>query len=972
MLQNNSTLARDMRVRLWNGTSYCLFLGVVVMLERFSGRIAIATVFIGLIFCVPGLAGAQQASSITISGTVSEASGAPVAGANVSLRGPQSYTATTDPKGAFAFSNVTQGVYTLSVGKPGYNTAVQSDIVALAGQTQTLTVHIDRLTFSSLRTIADVRASGRGSINTSPASVSVVTTQTFVNQAQPQVTRVLNQIPGMQISFPSNSTNGASPGSITVPNIRAATAYETASLIDGHPISVGQYGDNVTSFLNSFMFGGVEVIKGPGADSPVVNNAIGGTTNFRTKDPTLTPLAEMLVGVDNRGGTLSNFSYSDTVGRFGFVMDLATNHDPSALNGKRFYYDPTGGLLNGGFVDANPTATQVGNTATQIPTRFPLLACCYTLLGNYDQTAELLKARYRVSPATSLTVSYLDSQTDSDQTGNTAAVIQAQFVPGAGYTGSLKPGPYTILSPASNFFAGSYNGEHNIEPIFQAEMSTTINNDTLLARFYHASILRYQFQGASNEPTVMPGALFGTSSNANGGIAATFNGQVENLGYNDLYQEPELDKLSGGSLQYRHPLANGDLTFSADRTVSASTDYSLFSGPFYEFNLPPGTGQILTTYMLRGHFYVGRRLDLTLSNYLNTYHFTYPAGCATDCNTLGPAVNGDGVIFNNTNLTHYDPRFALVYRPNTDIALRFSAGSSIAPPFLGLLSSVPSAPTYSGGAFALESEPNPNLRPETAFGWDIGSDVRMKDRITVASADFYFTNLFNRFFAQTVDTGLVCNATTQCASSGPIPPNTPILNQTNSNISNARFEGVELTVRRNPTAGFGYTFSGALQKGYYYNLPPDFYCSVPGPGCTMDQNLNIIAGQNTNGVGIFIPGKGFSYNGNMRIPYSQGNAELYYTFHNGLYASFGETYYGNNNSLGERAFHIGYATLRYPINEHIALQLSGDNIFNAYSGIMPIYGGGIPIPLADGSSAATIGNVLGPATYRLVLMSRLP
>gem|GEM_PF-3907958 len=71
-------------------------------------------------------------------------------------------------------------------------------------------------------------------------------------------------MPGLQISFPSNSANAAAPGSITIPNIRGATAYETASLIDGHAISVGQYGDNVTTFLNSFLFSEAEVIKGPG------------------------------------------------------------------------------------------------------------------------------------------------------------------------------------------------------------------------------------------------------------------------------------------------------------------------------------------------------------------------------------------------------------------------------------------------------------------------------------------------------------------------------------------------------------------------------------------------------------------------------------------------------------------------------------------------------------------------------------
>lgn len=940
-------------------------------------RFIAAVVFVFSPFLFPTVSHAQSVPTapIAISGTVSDASGAPIAGAAVVLRGPQKYEAQTDDRGAFAFNNVAQGVYQLSITKAGYVAAEQSDITALAGQTQSLTVQMNRVTFSSLRTIASVRASGRSSINTGAASVNVVTTQNFVDQSQPQVTRVLNQVPGLQISFPSNSSNGASPGSITIPNIRSATSYETASLIDGHPISVGQYGDNVTTFLNSFLFGGIEVIKGPGAESPVVNNAIGGTTNFQTREPTLKPDAQLIFGVDNRGGTFSNFLYSNTVGKFGFVADFATNNNPSALSGKQIYFDPTGGNVPGGFVDANPASTQVGNTATSIPTQYGLVACCYTLSGNFDQTAELLKARYKFSPATALTVSYLAGQTDADQTGNTTSLIQGQFTPGPGYSGSLAPGsPILIASGASNFFAGAYNGEHNIEPIFQAEVSTTLGNDTLLARYYHASILRYQFQGMSNNPDFNTAALYGTSTSANGGIDATYNGNVQTLGYNDYYQEPELDKLSGGSFEYRHPINNGtgDLTFSVDRTFSQSTDYSVFSGPFYLFGLPPGTNQILTTYLARGHFLVGKRLDVTLSNYLNTYRLTYAAGCATDCNTFGPAVEGTGVSFNTQNLTHDDPRIAFVYRPSADSSLRLSAGSSIAPPFLGLLSSIPSTPVYNGGGFATESEPNTNLKPETGFGYDLGGDLRLKDHLTIVSGDIYLTNLYNRFFQQSVATGQVCSATVVCQSTGPIPPNTPILNQTNANISNARFEGIELAIRRSPTFGLGFELSGALERGYYYDLPQYFYCSIPGPGCTPDQNLNIIAGQNTNGVGIYTPGKGFSYNGNMRIPYSQGNAEINYTLRNGAYASFGETYYGFNNSLGEPAFGIGYATLRYPLNNHMALQLSGDNIFNAYPGIMPIYGGGVALPLADGSTAATIGNVLGPATYRLSLITRLP
>lgn len=922
---------------------------------------AVSVMALVLLLIAPIIAFAQ--SGVAVTGSVTDESGAPIAGVTVTLKGPATQSTQSDAKGAFEFSAVPPGIYVLSATKAGYTTAVQNDITILAGQSTALAVRMGVATFSTLRTIASVRTTGNA-INTSAASVNVVNTQTFVNQAQPQVTRVLSQVPGLQISFPSNSANAAAPGAITIPNIRAATSYETASLIDGHPISVGQYGDNVTTFLNAFMFSNIEVIKGPGADSPEVNNAIGGTTNFHTKDPTSSPAAQMLFGVDNRGGTLSNFSFSDTVGRLGFVIDLATDNNPSALNNKQVYYDPSFGQMPGIVLNGNSQSSQVANTNSFITNKFPLLACCYTLYGSLDQTAELAKLRYKLSPSTSFTVTYMGNQSTSDQNGNTSDFTNGFFTPGPGYSGPLQAGPIQVAT----IFPGAYSGEFNNEPIIQGEIASTIGKDSVLARYYQATISRYQFQGSSPSSLDYNNiTLYGTSSSSYGGTI-NFNGAGARVGFNDFYQEPELDKLQGGTFEYQHPLANNDLiTFSAERTWAQSTDYSIFSGPFYSFNLPPGTNQTLTTYLLRGHFYVGPRLEATLSNYFNTYSSTYPINCVASCNSQDAAQFGNGVIFQTTNNTHFDPRVSFVFRPNSNSSIRASAGSAIAPPFLGLLNQITSAPSYSSGsAVAIESQSNGNLKPETGFGYDIGGDVRLHDHQTIVAGDVYLTNLFNRFFGQTVNTGLVCGTANPC--SGGAPPGTPILNQTNTNISNARFEGIELELRRQPAVGFGFDLSGALQRGYYYNLPPYFYCSVPGPGCTPDQNLNIISGENTNGVGVGIGG--LSYNGNMRIPYSQGNAEFSYSFSNGAYASLGETYYGHNNSLNEPAFGIGYATVRYPISDTLALQISGDNIFNAYPGFLPINGGGVAIPMYGGGTAATTGNVLGPATWRLMLMTR--
>jgi outer membrane receptor protein involved in Fe transport len=956
---------------------------------------------LALVFAVYGNAIAASPSTgaviaqaaATVKGTVTDTTGAPVAGAGVLLSGPTSYSTTTDSSGTFTIDNVTPGIYSISVRKPGYSTAVQSGIALVAGQVQTLTVSIAAVTFSSLRTIAHVSVRGYGTINQTAASVNVISPQEFANQGQLQVTRVLSQVPGLQISFPSTSANAAAPGAITIPNIRDATSYETASLIDGHYISVGQYGDNVTTFISPYMFGSVEVIKGPGAESPIVNNAIGGTLNFHTKDPTLTPTPDFIGGFDNRGGSFADFGFSDTINhRLGFVVAVANDDNPSAANGKPVYYDPSGGVWNGNVIFGNDTSSRIGNTESVITTHYGLLACCYVLQGFLNESSELVKIQYHFSPVTQFTASYLGSQAYSDQNVNTSDFTNGIFAPGPGYAGPLTAGQGIAVS---NVFAGSGAFEFNNEPIFQAELSTTLGNDSFIARYYHVSIERYQYQGTN------PLALDYNNVTLNGFDTTTgtmFNGLHTPVGYNDFYQEPEIDKLGGASVEWNHPFLENDLlTVSVDRTIPRSIDY-VFLGCALPaslqaslgcstvppgindssvFSLPPVDTQMLTTYLIRGHFYFGSKWDLTLSNYYNTYSSTYAVNCIGSI--LLCSVYGEGIVSHTTKLSHDDPRLGLVYHANANTALRLAAGSSIAPPFLGLLNALPSAPSYDPACgCAIESESNGNLKPETGFGYDVGGDLRLGDGLTTVSVDGYLTNLYNRFFGQTTNTGITCTPAL-CPGA---PAGVPLLNSTNTNISNARFEGVELSFKRQPVVGFGFDLEGALMRGYYYNLPRGFYCTSPTPSClnnpaNYDQNLNIIAGQNTNGdpfgfSSAFPLAGEVSYNGNMRIPYSQANLDLTYTFPNRVFLEFGDTYYGNNNSLNEPAFGIAYGTVRIPISRVLAVQVSGDNLFNAYPGFLPTYGTGVPIPLANHWTGATVGNVLGPATYRFMLMTRLP
>ncbi len=125
-----------------------------------SSAVAFAALLV--LLCVAFPLQSQAQSGASVSGTVADELGSPIAGAAVNLRGPSVQTTVSDTAGAFSFSKVTPGVYVLSVTKPGYATAVQNDVVLLGGQATSLAVRLGAATLSSLRTIASVRANGRG------------------------------------------------------------------------------------------------------------------------------------------------------------------------------------------------------------------------------------------------------------------------------------------------------------------------------------------------------------------------------------------------------------------------------------------------------------------------------------------------------------------------------------------------------------------------------------------------------------------------------------------------------------------------------------------------------------------------------------------------------------------------------------------------------------------------------------------
>ena len=261
----------------------------------------------------------------------------------------------------------------------------------------------------------------------------------------------------------ATSGNGAAAGAIPFPNIRGGLSFETASLIDGHPVSVGAFGDYVSTFLNAFTLGSVEVVKGPGANAPEVNYAIGGTVNFRTLDPSRKPTGYEMISTDSFGGVSSNFGYSNTImnGKLGFVFDYGVNGSPGPLTN---YAAPTpmnrnwfvnGQAITGTITTSPPipgtTQTIFNGTATLLYSGIPVST---TYIAN---KAELVKLR--CSSPRDRADGQLSRQPDwTEQNGNHFNQYTSIFNPAASAR-RRRPGRSPAILAEDNIFAPPHEWE---------------------------------------------------------------------------------------------------------------------------------------------------------------------------------------------------------------------------------------------------------------------------------------------------------------------------------------------------------------------------------------------------------------------------------------------------------------------------------------------------------------------------------
>ena len=244
----------------------------------------------------------------TVSGNVVDRDGSvPISGATIDLIQGTTVVASTkaDKFGVFSFKPVPAGTYALVVRAQGYGT-VRSDAILVSPGPMNLALVMQRA-YSA----AGVRSLGRVAVTSH--SVGLQSTTTIQSSVDTQVAQRTNQIRTAESLGKLPEVNlgntSSSVGDDIQIDIRGLKNTETQTMLDGHPIGPigvlppGGGGTIGFNYSDSPLFA-IEnslVTYGSGAVGLYGIDAIGGSVDMQTYNPTLQPHGEVTYGIGQYG-----------------------------------------------------------------------------------------------------------------------------------------------------------------------------------------------------------------------------------------------------------------------------------------------------------------------------------------------------------------------------------------------------------------------------------------------------------------------------------------------------------------------------------------------------------------------------------------------------------------------------------------------------------------------------------------------
>lgn len=897
------------------------------------------------------VAAATVTGTASVSGRVTNGAGAPVSGAAVMLVGLQTVRSTTDAQGRFLFTNVALGAYQIVVSATGLGTASRANV---AVERDTVVDIQYEATASRLPVIATAQTRAR--FNVTAASVSVLNPAADAFEGQTTWREILEQLPAVSVAGAAGGTafNAAIPDSPLSPaivSINGANGYETATVFDGMPLigtsySGAQAGAGTDLGLYPMnAFSSVDVVRGPGALSPTIVDSLGGSLILGSPGYVARDGGELAINTDPYGG----FNGDATVAlRFGRSLSMTAtygvNDSPGPVNGAEFPAYPTVPFMVDGQSFTCGTecpAPQYFHTGYQpyaiygIDTGF--LTCCMQASTAWSQYGGSMSLRYNITPNLVAQVFYAGQRTAAFEG---APLEPVDFTAPAGYTGSYAPGNSELY-----FYQGFYSPVPFVQAssLLEEKIVAGIGRGVLtVAAMQNKTFITETFnQPGPSQPYMEQ--LYG--SGTIGGTPAVLNGG-EYLVTTDAFHYQENDFSFNRDLSARYDTQLGNFF-----TLGASYVKSYYDSPedesyqyteeaygvpgvqTYNLVIPTGISESTNEARIYAGLHPSDETSVDVSYYMVGALYHVP----------NPNNNNEYV---NQNLSYSAPRLGFVWYANNNVEVRAAAGGGLALAPLFDLVGTNGVPTLNPltNTYSV-TVTNLNLRPETSFGFDLGTDVRLPAE-NVLSFDLYRDNVYGQLYTSTSLTGTFAGL--------------PLYTSEALNLAKTRYEGILLSLRHDVAKGVYGGLMFGMTRAYVMNVPNGFYDSS---SCTRCVNLAVVPNINLEGGGIA---------GGATVPYAQGSATVGYRWSPQTYVELDPTYYGPNNTYYRPAFFEADGRVSYGINQRISLIATFRNITGVYDGsvyslaLSNLWG----IPTIAGPADAAYGEEYGPRAVILTSQIR--
>ena len=263
------------------------------------------------------------AACCLIGGTLHAPSGAPIAQAQVTLRGQKSVSTTTrrasfsvDSAGRYALTVVAHGFATVTVNTGDVVDGSHFDVVLEPTDTP------------KLRTIGQVTANGGFTLNRNVIPEMDVSRSQMDALGYGQTLQALQEIPSVIVTRP----DAGAPTTPAVVSLRGPDPSEAMVTLDGQLLNDGNTGDVDLSQFAVPAFNSVSVTEGLGPTDLEGSNTFGGAVNFVSLRPTLDDHLNLSTSVGSYGMSQSWINATGTIGKLGYAFAGDSYHQGGQVN----------------------------------------------------------------------------------------------------------------------------------------------------------------------------------------------------------------------------------------------------------------------------------------------------------------------------------------------------------------------------------------------------------------------------------------------------------------------------------------------------------------------------------------------------------------------------------------------------------------------------------------------------------------